>query len=403
MRILRQGTTIRGKRGFYEIERVLLVSSMSLLYLGKSSRGENVLVKTARVENDGGDYIRSNLLKLEAEILRQVNHENVVRYLDEAQLDDAHYLFTEFILGRRMLEAYKGKTASLEEFRLLSSKLLEVVGYLHSCGIVHRDINPKNIILDENRKLVLIDFGAAQKVGSEWTKNIKVGTRGWSAPEQFDKMPIAGPRSDIYAVGSVLFYLWTGEEPSKYLRKDGTLNQPLNVHSSIPRAVFSIIQKAMLPELARRYLNTNEVREDLDRIVSVRLRFGDETWPEKVAGVQLVFKDRVIRIENPAQIGRRHRCGFACEVRGFKSPPDIMVDDEAKYVSKHHAQLLIDKNGKTAIVDLGSSNGTAIRKAGGSFVVLNTNAPENIGDGDEIALAYSLKRGPHMSFTVRLG
>lgn len=396
LRLLRHGSTLRGDNGFYEIERVLLVSSMSLLYLGKSSNGEHVLIKTARIENDGKDQIRSNMLKLETEILNQISHENIVKFIDSTRFDNSDYLVMEFIPGRRMLEAYDGKPANIAMFSIISSRLLDTVGYLHSCGIVHRDINPKNILLDDDREIVVIDFGASLKLGNEWTRNIKVGSKGWSAPEQFERTPLAKPQSDMYAVGGVLFYLCTGEEPSKYLGKDGSMNYPTKFRSNVPSRIFECICKAMDPNPARRYLSAEEMKEDLIGLgASVKLE------PETTAplSIKLIFKDRSIQIEEPTIIGRKHKCGFACEVRGFREQPDIELNDVGKYVSKHHAKIIFDK-GVASIVDVGSTNGTAIKRNGESFFSLSTNNMDTLQEGDEIALGYNAKKGPYLTFKV---
>src|SRR3989449_836008 len=154
--------TLKGRKGRYEVVSKLTEGGMSTIYVGKSKRGQAVIVKEA----SGVDLAQSEeRLRIEAEILRTLSspgHPRVVRYLDEGANLGPFCLVEEHLEGETLAERYKDKPADATTASRHILQLLEALSYLHARNVIHRDVKPKNIVLDPRREVVLIDFGAAR-------------------------------------------------------------------------------------------------------------------------------------------------------------------------------------------------------------------------------------------------
>lgn len=197
-----------------------------------------------------------------AEILKGLEHENVVKlveYFTEAQ---RAYLVLEYIEGES-LEDNVAKGGPWQESRVkaIALKLLAILEYLHgrTPPVVHRDFTPDNLILT-GAEVKLIDFGVAiveeENEASHLLINSMVGKRGYMPKEQFRGK--ATPRSDIWALGACLYFLLTGEPP-----------EPLSeAHPKLKRLTVSdgfdaIIARATKEEEADRYQSAGEMAEDI--------------------------------------------------------------------------------------------------------------------------------------------
>src|SRR5207244_1370977 len=144
--------------------------------------------------------------------LSSPGHPRVVRYLDVGSNLGPFCLVEEQLEGETLAELYKDKPADAATATRHIVQLLEALSYLHARNVIHRDVKPKNIILDARREVVLLDFGAAKKEFHQFTgSGTVIYTPGWGAPEQ--NLGEATPASDLYSVGAVLFFLLTAKDP----------------------------------------------------------------------------------------------------------------------------------------------------------------------------------------------
>src|SRR5881409_1371219 len=234
--------TLKGRKGRYEVVSKLTEGGMSTIYVGKSKRGQAVIVKEA----SGVDLAQSEeRLRIEAEILRTLSspgHPRVVRYLDEGANLGPFCLVEEQLEGETLAERYKDKPADAATATRHIIQLLEALSYLHARNVIHRDVKPKNIILDSHREVVLIDFGAAQKEFHQFTGGggTIIYTPGWGAPEQNEGE--ATPASDLYSAGAVLFFLLTAKDPQASIRKlqqggEELFQSPHDLEPSVPQGL----------------------------------------------------------------------------------------------------------------------------------------------------------------------
>jgi serine/threonine protein kinase len=180
--------------------------------------GKDVAVKI--IETVGKDKQKSiNRLKQEINILKQLNHKNIVEFYGFIETNKQIFIIMEYIKGgtlKSLIKEKKENNFSEEEASLLIQKLLSAVEYLHSRDICHRDIKPENIIFenyDDLTSLKLIDFGLSAQNDSVLDDNEICGTLIYMAPEQVDKK-LYTKGIDIWSVGIIMYMLLNnGQHP----------------------------------------------------------------------------------------------------------------------------------------------------------------------------------------------
>src|SRR5436189_1728423 len=257
--------TLKGRKGRYQVASKLTDGGMSTVYVGKSSRGQAVVVKEA----SGPDLEQADeRLRIEADILKALaspGHPRVVRYLDEGTNLGPFCLVEEKLEGDTLSERYRDKAADVDTATRYILQLLEALAYLHGRNVIHRDVKPNNIILDVNREVVLIDFGAAKKEFHQFMgSGTVIYTPGWGAPEQ--NLGEATPASDLYSVGAVLFFLLTTQDPQGSMKqlaqgKSELYRSPRDLMPSVPKELSDVVTRAMAFDPKQRFATTKDMAE----------------------------------------------------------------------------------------------------------------------------------------------
>jgi predicted Ser/Thr protein kinase len=215
----------------------------------------------------------------EAKILAEFKHANLVQIYDLDFHDDRPYLVMEYIRGRNLDQVAREGRLRPRQAATLLAKVATAADYAHRRGIVHRDIKPMNILVDESGEPRLIDFGMA-RLRHAWSEDPGKpgGTFAFMAPEQArlespEEQSKVGSRSDVFALGAVLYFLMTGKAPfegqtwreswDRARRCDfdrNALDDP-----KIPRDLRRICLKAMAEEPAERFASAAELRKALQR------------------------------------------------------------------------------------------------------------------------------------------
>ena len=163
------------------------------------------------------------LFEREAQVLKQLNHPQIPKYRDYFSLDKEtgeglcwFGLIQQYIPGASLRELLnQGKRFTETQVERLATDVLEILIYLHDLNpsMLHRDIKPSNLILGEDKKIYLVDFGAVQnQAAAEGVTFTVVGTTGYAPLEQFWGRTV--PASDLYALGATLIHLLTGTAPA---------------------------------------------------------------------------------------------------------------------------------------------------------------------------------------------
>jgi len=217
--ILMGDGTARPTLGRYEILKELGQGAMGTVYLGKDPKiNREVAIKTLRyaeVEPDQLEEVKTRFFR-EAEAAGKLSHPNIVTVFDVGEDHDMTYIAMELLNGED-LSHYCREENLLPVKRVLGmiSSVAEALSYAHSQGVVHRDIKPANIILLENNRVKVTDFGIARVMDISQTQTgVVLGTPGYMSPEQVAAKKVDG-RSDLFSLGVVFYELLTGEKPFK--------------------------------------------------------------------------------------------------------------------------------------------------------------------------------------------
>ena len=215
--------------------------------------------------------------RLEAEAAASLNHPFIVPIHEIREREGCCYFSMNLVEGGQLDEVIKRQAVSIRGAAELIAKLARTVHYAHEHGIVHRDIKPGNVLLDTNGEPHLTDFGLARLVETESTVTRTtdvLGTPSYMAPEQASGNNAAVTNAtDIYALGTVLYQLITGNPPfvgrSAYetvrLVLETEARQPRLINPKVDRDLSTICLKCLEKEPPRRYASALALAEDLER------------------------------------------------------------------------------------------------------------------------------------------
>ena len=218
----------------YRLGRCLSQKPGRATYLAHDEKTNQPVVVKLLVFSYDFDWQWLKLFEREAQLLRQLQHPGIPRYLDYCDIDEPN--FKGFALVQTYIDApslseqiRQGRRFSTNEVRQLAVELLEILIYLqeHQPPVLHRDIKPSNVLMCDRTahspgRVYLVDFGAAQAAlpAAEGTFTV-VGSYGYTAPEQFAGRATAA--SDLYSLGATLVHLITGRHPADVGHKRGEL------------------------------------------------------------------------------------------------------------------------------------------------------------------------------------
>jgi serine/threonine-protein kinase len=244
------------KLGSYRIESVLGSGAMGVVYRGTDEkRGRPAAVKVVSGEIARGGKVQKRFER-EAEILQQFRHPNIVRFLAWGKFRGTWYIAMEFIQGftlEKLLQ--EGGPIPWREAVDLAIQVCDALHYAHERGVVHRDLKPSNLMITEDRRVKLTDFGIAKDLDrtSLTATGRTLGTAAYMAPEQIRGTPAVSHKTDLYALGAVLYQILVGRAPfegsSPVVLMHCHLNEPAprpsaKVHE-IPRALDDLVVALM--------------------------------------------------------------------------------------------------------------------------------------------------------------
>jgi beta-lactam-binding protein with PASTA domain/tRNA A-37 threonylcarbamoyl transferase component Bud32 len=260
----------------YEIIDKLGSGGMSIVYKGLDTvLNRLVTIKVLREQYASDeDFVRR--FRREAQSVASLSHTNIVSIYDVGFEDDKYYLVMEFVEGQNLKEfiRQKGKVPANEAVPI-AMQILDALQHAHEHGVVHRDIKPHNILITNDGRVRVTDFGiarAANEATVTYTGTI-VGSVHYISPEQAKGISISA-QSDIYAAGVVLFEMITGQLPFNgdspiAIALQHIQNEPVSpsdlVHDISPELSF-VILKAMRKDPGLRYDSALEMCADLEKI-----------------------------------------------------------------------------------------------------------------------------------------
>lgn len=261
----------------YRIDRLLGRGGMGAVYLCTNLKiGNQWAIKHI--------FHSVNSVLAEEQILKRLNHINLPKIIDIFHDEAGTYIVESYIEGQG-LDGIISKNEILNEEQLAdwANQLSEVILYLHNLKpypIIHRDLKPSNIIVTNENKLVLIDFGISKQYASKKDAVIAV-SKHYAAPEQFQG--VSDERSDIYSYGVIMYQIATRQLPNmphyEALLKD-----------AVSLEIANIILKCLKQDPNERYQNVEQLRQDLGKLRYSRIKNMKFAFRRKIAlGIAAVF------------------------------------------------------------------------------------------------------------------
>lgn len=278
----------------YEILELVGTGGMGAVYRARHRQlGTSHAVKVIRPELIGSQTARG-LFVQEARVLRELRHEAIVQYdglfQDES---DRVYLVMEFAEGKRLADVLAERRAlSEQEVWKLYGRLARGLAAAHARGVVHRDLSPDNIILDEGRaeSAKLIDFGIAQAGDEAKGDQGFVGKLAYAAPEQLTGGEAVGPPADLYSLGLVLAAASGAPLPMGTSREEAITarRRVPKVARSIPKLLRREIEELLVPDPKARPSASDLIKRDLLRAQRAAPKREPRGVPVFLAGSALV-------------------------------------------------------------------------------------------------------------------
>lgn len=251
------------------VQKQLAFGGLSAIYLVQANASELFVLKEAVVPADVDPELRriaEKHLSREAKILAGLSHSNIAKVVDYFVEDARNYLLLEYITGQDLRQFVRQN--GLQSPKVVLGWALQIADslqYLHlqDPPIIHRDVSPDNIVLNNTGSLILIDFGASSEFIGTATGTL-IGKQAYMAPEQLRGK--ATTKSDIYAFGACLFFLLTGRDPLPL-----SACHPAAVVPDIPEDLDRLIATMTEPEQDERVADFSSIIDQLRQINNAML------------------------------------------------------------------------------------------------------------------------------------
>jgi serine/threonine protein kinase len=414
----------------YEIIDAIGLGGMSSVFRAiDHSSGRTVALKLMHHKLAHNPEFRGRFLEM-GKAIAALNHPNIVHVYEAAATDDLLYMTMTYYectsLRTRLNEYYQlGQFADLREVVSLCRQVAQALHYAHEHGIIHRDLKPDNVLVKTSEttvpgiRAILTDFGLAQRIdtGDAQAGGIEIlGTPAYMSPEQARGLLLDG-RSDVYALGIMLYELVTGQQPFPAASVNEmilmqTQGEPLKVQQlrpSVPPSLVSIILRAIRKNPDERYESAAEIGRELEALEKSIRQLEAETiriFPPiparrpapTVSGAATIFDampvldhpvlpvdlmssgtDDLILITPPEGDSRTVSLDASMLSVGRDAKNDLVLPDPL--ISRRHLSIERLPDGRLAVTDLGSQNGTYFND-----IRLAKNTTAVWGDGQSVKI-----------------
>ena len=266
--------------GRYEIKGLIARGGMGDLYLARDPNTTRlVVVKLLSATLESTDL--RERFEREARSLASLNHPNIVHIYDYGELDDNPFIVIEYVRGETLAEKIKRRESiSIAHKLKLMTELCAGLAHAHAAGIVHRDVKPSNLMVDQDDRLKILDFGIARVADSNLTRFgvlasqlvMQIGTPGYMSPEQIQGGEIDA-RADVFGIGAVCYAFlafrdpFTGKDPDE-IERQVMRGAPVPLTALVPGLdpeVDAIVARALAKAREKRFQDAASMGEALER------------------------------------------------------------------------------------------------------------------------------------------
>jgi len=271
----------------YEIVGLLGKGGMGEVYVAEDTKLHRRVALKVLPQEMAADSERRARFQREARAVAALNHPNIVTLHSVEEADGVHFITMELVEGQTLADAMPGKGMALSRLLEIAIPLADAVSSAHRAGITHRDLKPDNIMVDNEGRLRVLDFGLAKlhgPFGSEGGTEAETATAGtgegkilgtvaYMSPEQAEGKPV-DPRSDVFSLGTILYEMAAGEQPFRGDTSMSTIgailkDEPTPVterNRTLPRHMGRIIRRCLAKDPDRRYQTALDLRNELEQL-----------------------------------------------------------------------------------------------------------------------------------------
>jgi beta-lactam-binding protein with PASTA domain/predicted Ser/Thr protein kinase len=260
----------------YEVQGRIGVGGMAEVWRGY----DRILSRTVAIKTLLPQFARDasfvDRFRREAQAAARLNHAGIVSVYDSGTDGETPYIVMQFIEGRTLADYLaSGKTIPPMKAAQVAKEIAEALAAAHAEGVIHRDIKPANVMVTRDGKVLVMDFGIARLISGPETApqtSAVLGTASYLSPEQAQGQS-ADARTDIYALGVVLYEMLTGRPPFTgdspmaiaYKQVNATPEAPSSVNPDVPPELDAVVMRALSKNPANRYQTGQEFADDLER------------------------------------------------------------------------------------------------------------------------------------------
>jgi serine/threonine protein kinase len=270
----------------YKILQKLGSGGMGDVYLAEDHElGREIALKVLPPELAESEERRSRFQR-EAKAVAALNHPHIVTVHSVEEAEGVHFITMELVRGKTLSELIPRKGLSLAKFFEIAIPLADAVAAAHEKGILHRDLKPDNLMLSDERRLKILDFGLAKLKPEAGVSGISdlptnarteegriVGTVAYMSPEQAEGKALDS-RSDIFSLGIVLYEMATGERPFRGETTASVLSSILKdtpksvteINPALPSLLGRILRRCLVKDAEHRYQTAKDLRNELQEL-----------------------------------------------------------------------------------------------------------------------------------------
>ena len=270
---------IRSLGGRLDLEGEIGAGSMGRVFRAYDRKTGRTVAAKLVLARAGIDLDALLRFQQEGAILRSLDHPNIVRIYDSFAEEHVGCIVMELLEGRSLARELDGGPLELNRAKSIGLQVAEALSFAHSYGIVHRDVKPDNIMIVDDDRVKVTDFGIARilsvdtLMGTVATTGMRVGTPLYMAPEQVKGRKVDA-RSDVYGFGAVLYHMVTGRPP---FDGDDALAiavqqmqeqpaRPSSVRPGVPADWDALILKSLNKEPRRRFQSMSEMKRNIETL-----------------------------------------------------------------------------------------------------------------------------------------
>ena len=255
------------KIGAYEVLGIIGKGGMATVYKAIQPSLHRIVAIKVLPQKYLEDPVFVERFNREAQAVAMMNHPNIVQIIDKDRDGDLMYFVMEYVQGTSLQTLESRRRLTLGEALHVAKEVGKGLQCAHRNGIVHRDLNPRNILLSEDLATVKIaDFGISRvealsrESGTLTTAQTSLGTLYYYAPEQAENPAKVDHRADIYSLGVVCYEMLTGKVPV------GKFSLPSQLNESLPPDIDSIVLKCLSFDPGQRYATVGAFLADIDKL-----------------------------------------------------------------------------------------------------------------------------------------